>query len=103
MRRARVLIFLMIGLIFSGLISMIVAVAQGRMLPTLSSAMLLMAAHVVFVVFQTRTHHGVYDAIFEATADEDRATRERDMLLTWIYRGSPMLTQAQRIYRNAAE
>jgi len=43
-RRGRVLIFLMIGLIFSGLISTIVSVAQGRMLPTLSSAMLLMAA-----------------------------------------------------------
>ena len=44
MRRARLLIFLMIALIFSGLISTIVSIAQGRVLPTLSSAMLLMAA-----------------------------------------------------------
>ena len=44
MRRARLLIFLMIGLIFSGLISTIVSIAQGRVLPTLSSSMLLLAA-----------------------------------------------------------
>jgi two-component system phosphate regulon sensor histidine kinase PhoR len=34
----------MIGLIFSGLISTIVSIAQGRVLPTLSSSMLLLAA-----------------------------------------------------------
>ena len=44
MRRARLLIFLMIALIFSGLISTVVSVAQGRVLPTLSSSMLLLAA-----------------------------------------------------------
>src|SRR5438552_7191422 len=34
----------MIALIFSGLISTVVSIAQGRMLPTLSSSMLLLAA-----------------------------------------------------------
>lgn len=50
--------------------------------------------------------HPKYAGVMEKIAALDQetwATRERDMLLTWIYRSSPMLGQAQRIYRNAAD
>jgi hypothetical protein len=35
--------------------------------------------------------------------EQDYATEQRDTLLVWIYRSSPMLTQARQIYRDAVE
>src|SRR5205085_6363838 len=35
--------------------------------------------------------------------EEDQATAQRDTLLLWIYRASPMLTQARQAYRDAIE
>ncbi|KAK3339404.1 hypothetical protein B0H65DRAFT_511624 [Neurospora tetraspora] len=36
-----------------------------------STAVLLIIAYLVYVFFQMRTHHGIYDAIFEADAERD--------------------------------
>jgi Ca2+:H+ antiporter len=42
-----------------------------------SSAVLLIVAYLIYIFFQARTHHGVYDAIF--VADEERdADKHRD-------------------------
>ncbi|KAL2159811.1 hypothetical protein VTH06DRAFT_1944 [Thermothelomyces fergusii] len=38
-----------------------------------STAVLLLIAYVIYIFFQVRTHHGIYDAIF--TADEEREAR----------------------------
>jgi hypothetical protein len=35
--------------------------------------------------------------------DEHRATRERDLLFTWLYTSSPMLAQANNLYRLSVE
>jgi Ca2+:H+ antiporter len=42
------------------------------------TAVLLMFAYFVFVYFQARTHHGIYDAIFEADEERDR-DRTKDL------------------------
>ncbi|AEO55443.1 hypothetical protein MYCTH_38365 [Thermothelomyces thermophilus ATCC 42464] len=40
-----------------------------------STAVLLLVAYVIYVFFQVRTHHGIYDAVF--VADEERHARKR--------------------------
>jgi peptidase S46-like protein len=35
--------------------------------------------------------------------EEESAAQQRDAVLTWIYRSSPMLTQARQVYRSAIE
>ncbi|KAI1265794.1 hypothetical protein F5Y18DRAFT_417068 [Xylariaceae sp. FL1019] len=47
-------------------------------------AILLLVAYVVYVIFQIRTHHGIYDAIFEDDEknDEDRHEEMRKKKLT---------------------
>jgi hypothetical protein len=50
--------------------------------------------------------HPKYAGVMEkirALDEEKDATRERDALLTWLARSSPMLGQAQRVWRNALE
>jgi hypothetical protein len=42
-------------------------------------------------------------ARLDEIADEKAATRERDLVLTYLYRSSPMLAQAQKVYRLAVE
>ncbi|KAL1879427.1 hypothetical protein VTK73DRAFT_6959 [Phialemonium thermophilum] len=48
------------------------------------TAILLIIAYLVFVFFQARTHHGIYDNIFEGDEEKDR-DREKDL-------GKPKLT-----------
>jgi hypothetical protein len=45
---------------------------------------------------------GVLETMRALSAEKD-ATRERDLLLTWLGRSSPMLSQAQKVWRNAVE
>ncbi|MBV9493452.1 MAG: S46 family peptidase [Acidobacteria bacterium] len=50
--------------------------------------------------------HPKYAGVMEkihAIVDEQNATKERDMVLAWTLRSSPILGQAQRIWRNASE
>ncbi|KAK1778598.1 hypothetical protein QBC45DRAFT_451539 [Copromyces sp. CBS 386.78] len=51
-----------------------------------STAVLLIIAYLVYVYFQMRTHHGIYDAIFEADAerDDDKHKELRSHRLTMI-------------------
>lgn len=42
-------------------------------------------------------------AEIEKILAEERTTRERDLLFTWIYSASPMLTQANNLYRLSVE
>ncbi|HYO76636.1 MAG TPA: S46 family peptidase, partial [Thermoanaerobaculia bacterium] len=42
-------------------------------------------------------------AELQTLLDAKRATRERDLLFTWLYTASPMLTQANHLYRLSAE
>ncbi|KAM7211082.1 hypothetical protein V8F06_013538 [Rhypophila decipiens] len=51
-----------------------------------SMAILLIVAYLVFVYFQARTHHGIYDAIFEQDTqrDDDRYKEERQSKLTFV-------------------
>jgi len=44
----------------------------------------------------------VMDSLRKIDAEEE-ATQQRDVLLLWIYRSSPMLTQARQAYRNSIE
>ena len=44
-----------------------------------STAVLLMVAYFIFIFFQTRTHHGIYDAIFEADEERD-ADKHRERM-----------------------
>jgi len=47
-----------------------------------------------------------YDGVLEkmnALDQERRATEQRDMVLQWIFRGSPMLSQASLLYRLSTE
>lgn len=43
-----------------------------------ATAIVLLVAYVVYVFFQTRSHHGLYDDIFEGDEQKDR-DRERDL------------------------
>lgn len=36
------------------------------------TAILLIVAYIIFIIFQTRTHHGIYNAIFEGDEEKDR-------------------------------
>ncbi|HEV7920507.1 MAG TPA: S46 family peptidase [Thermoanaerobaculia bacterium] len=50
--------------------------------------------------------HPKYAGLLEkmrALNEEQYATRERDTVLLWLTRSSPMLSQAQRVWRNALE
>ena len=51
-----------------------------------STAILLLIAYLVYVVFQIRTHHGIYDAVFEADAerDDDKHKELRSHRLTMV-------------------
>lgn len=51
-----------------------------------STAILLIIAYLVYVFFQMRTHHGIYDAIFEADAerDDDKHKELRSHRLTFV-------------------
>jgi hypothetical protein len=50
----------------------------------------------------SKKYAGVMSALQKLDAD-DQATQQRDALLLWIYRSSPMLTQARQIYRDSIE
>jgi Ca2+:H+ antiporter len=47
-------------------------------------SIVLMVAYLIFIFFQTRTHHGIYDAIFEAdeARDQDQSKDARKAKLT---------------------
>jgi hypothetical protein len=50
--------------------------------------------------------HPQYKGVMEQVAkldQEEAATAQKDLVLTWIYRSSPMLSQASRIYRYSIE
>jgi len=50
--------------------------------------------------------HPQYAGVMESLRkinEEEVAMQQRDSLLFWIYRSSPMLTQARQVYRNAIE
>ena len=51
-----------------------------------STAVLLLIAYLVYVFFQMRTHHGIYDAVFEADAerDDDKHKELRSHRLTLV-------------------
>lgn len=42
------------------------------------TAVLLMAAYLIYVFFQARTHHGIYDAVFVGDAERDADKHEED-------------------------
>ena len=49
------------------------------------------------------TSYRTASAELQALLDRKRATRERDQLFAWLYTASPMLTQADRLYRLSVE
>jgi hypothetical protein len=51
---------------------------------------------------EKKEYAGVLARLNELTAKSD-ATRQRDTVLAWLYRGSPMLAQANTIYRLSME
>lgn len=44
-----------------------------------STAVLLIIAYLIYMVFQTRTHHGIYDALFVAEEERDADKRKTHM------------------------